>query len=293
MSQIAAAARAVYNNPVTVTHYKTWHPVHQYDIDAFLDFAQIPPGSSVLDMACGTGQVALSAKRLGARKVVGVDIAEAMLVEARTAAASQDLAVDFIEGDMLATAAMRALSVQQAERFDYIVCFWAFMPKYIPSAVQSVVLRLWADTFLKPSGQIIIGFTGELVSSARAFSVQDPSVVRSQLNLCSDEEWEANLEALTRKTSQAGLVITRHARAYPTPPYSSAHLATVDEIASQLSATSTPSFVQRDDARRVMLMGQSGTKERPEPGSYIYDHRLYGAIGEFMNISHFAVLRRQ
>ena len=56
------------------------------------------PGERVLDVACGTGGVALRAARFGA-EVVGLDLSAAQLAKARAAAAAEGLAVRFDEGD--------------------------------------------------------------------------------------------------------------------------------------------------------------------------------------------------
>ena len=63
-----------------------------------VDAAGIGPQDHVLDVACGTGNVALTAHRRGAT-VTGVDIAPAMLEGAREQAAVIDAAVDWHEGD--------------------------------------------------------------------------------------------------------------------------------------------------------------------------------------------------
>ncbi len=57
------------------------------------------PGMRVLDVACGTGSLALPAARLGA-EVTGVDIAPNLLQQARERAASEQLMVQFDEGDV-------------------------------------------------------------------------------------------------------------------------------------------------------------------------------------------------
>src|SRR5262249_26691848 len=56
------------------------------------------PGERVLDVACGTGGVALRAARLGA-EVVGLDLSAAQLAKARAAAAGEGLEIRFDEGD--------------------------------------------------------------------------------------------------------------------------------------------------------------------------------------------------
>lgn len=58
----------------------------------------IEPGARVLDVACGTGGVALRAARAGA-DVVGIDISADQLGKARGAAEAEGLAIRFDEGD--------------------------------------------------------------------------------------------------------------------------------------------------------------------------------------------------
>jgi ubiquinone/menaquinone biosynthesis C-methylase UbiE len=56
------------------------------------------PGERLLDVACGTGGVALRAARAGA-EVVGLDLSAAQLEKARGAAAAEGLEIRFDEGD--------------------------------------------------------------------------------------------------------------------------------------------------------------------------------------------------
>lgn len=75
------------NVPVRASaEYEAW-------VEAIRDL--LPMASSdVLDIATGTGFVALAAARLGHR-VMGIDLAEAMLSEARREAAQSELTVNF------------------------------------------------------------------------------------------------------------------------------------------------------------------------------------------------------
>jgi SAM-dependent methyltransferase len=60
--------------------------------------AGIRPGDRVLDVACGTGVVAVTAARLGAR-VTGLDLTPELLAVARDNARTAGVAIDFHEGD--------------------------------------------------------------------------------------------------------------------------------------------------------------------------------------------------
>jgi SAM-dependent methyltransferase len=64
----------------------------------FVDRLGIQPGAQVLDVACGTGNLAIPAARKGAQ-VIGADIAPNLLEQARQRAAVDDLQIAFQEGD--------------------------------------------------------------------------------------------------------------------------------------------------------------------------------------------------
>src|ERR1700722_1789737 len=66
--------------------------------EAFVARRGLTPGTRVLDVACGSGNVAIPAARAGAR-VTGVDIAPNLLETARARAAREGLAIEFDEGD--------------------------------------------------------------------------------------------------------------------------------------------------------------------------------------------------
>ena len=66
--------------------------------DDFAARLAIPPGSCVLDVATGTGNLAIPLARQGA-VVTGVDIAPNLLVQARERAATEGLTITFDEGD--------------------------------------------------------------------------------------------------------------------------------------------------------------------------------------------------
>ena len=59
---------------------------------------KVPPGSRMLDVACGAGQVTIPAARSGIN-VVGIDIATNLIAQARARAAAEGLVVQFDEGD--------------------------------------------------------------------------------------------------------------------------------------------------------------------------------------------------
>jgi SAM-dependent methyltransferase len=68
------------------------------EAELFVDSLGIQPAMQVLDVACGTGNLAIPAARKGAR-VTGVDIASNLLMQARQRAAAEGLQITFEEGD--------------------------------------------------------------------------------------------------------------------------------------------------------------------------------------------------
>ena len=64
----------------------------------FVDRLQLQPGVKVLDVACGSGNLAIPAARAGA-EVTGVDIAPNLLEQARRRAEAESLTAKFDEGD--------------------------------------------------------------------------------------------------------------------------------------------------------------------------------------------------
>src|SRR5579863_5591534 len=66
--------------------------------EAFVGRLAIPAGARVLDVACGTGNLAIPLARKG-MVVTGVDIAPNLLEQGRARAADEGLEVKFDEGD--------------------------------------------------------------------------------------------------------------------------------------------------------------------------------------------------
>lgn len=66
--------------------------------EEFVRGLNLKPGMRVLDVACGTGNLAIPAARLGAL-VTGVDIAPNLLEQARATAKREGLTIQFDEGD--------------------------------------------------------------------------------------------------------------------------------------------------------------------------------------------------
>src|SRR5439155_16998827 len=107
---------------------ETFAPIHDRVVEALA----IEPGERVLDVACGTGGVALRAARAGA-DVVGIDISADQLAKARRAADAEGLAIRFDEGDC------QELPYAEAEFAVVVSVFGAiFAPDHARTAAELV-----------------------------------------------------------------------------------------------------------------------------------------------------------
>lgn len=104
-------------------------------------FAGITREARVLDVACGTGVVGLTAARLGA-KVTGVDLTPELIARAKENASIMNLDADFKEGDV------EALPVPDAS-FDVVVSQFGHMFAPRPDVAIREMLRV-----LAPGGTI-------------------------------------------------------------------------------------------------------------------------------------------
>lgn len=121
----------------------------------FLDRIDVKTGASLLDIACGSGQLALIAARRG-MKVAGVDIATNSIEAARNRAASEGLDARFDEGDA------EALPYPDAS-FDVVATIFGAMFAPRPDRVAAELLRV-----CRPGGRIAManwtkeGFIGRM-----------------------------------------------------------------------------------------------------------------------------------
>ncbi len=110
----------------------------------FFDRLDIAPGTSLLDVACGAGQLTLPAARHGI-KVTGLDLAANLVEQAKTKAKSEGLDIEVLEGDA------EALPFKDAS-FDVVMSLIGSMFAPRPELVASEMVRV-----CKPGGKIIMG----------------------------------------------------------------------------------------------------------------------------------------
>src|ERR1041385_8534936 len=125
------------------------------DAADFIKRLDLKPGMTVLDVACGTGNLAIPAARTGA-SVTGVDIAANSVEQARQNAKAEGLNAKFDEGDA------EALPYDDAS-FDAVVTMFGAMFAPRPELVASELKRV-----CRPGGFIAManwtpsGFIGQM-----------------------------------------------------------------------------------------------------------------------------------
>jgi SAM-dependent methyltransferase len=123
--------------------------------EEFIARRRIKPGMRVLDVACGTGNLAIPAAKAGAI-VTGVDIATNLIEQARARALREGVQVQFDEGDAEELAYPDAC-------FDLVVSMYGAMFAPRPERAAAELVRV-----CRPGGQIAManwtprGFIGQM-----------------------------------------------------------------------------------------------------------------------------------
>lgn len=135
----------------------------------FIDRLKLSPGSRVLDVACGSGNLAVPAAHKGA-EVIGVDIATNLVAQARERAKSEGLSIQFDEGDA------EQLPYEN-ESFDTVVTMFGAMFAPRPELVASELIRV-----CKSGGRIAManwtpaGFIGEMFKTTGKHVTPPPNM---------------------------------------------------------------------------------------------------------------------
>jgi SAM-dependent methyltransferase len=128
------------------------------DAEVFVNRLAIRPGARILDVACGTGNLAIPIARMGAI-VTGVDIATNLLAQAKERADAEELAVIFDEGDA------EQLPYADAS-FDGVVTMFGAMFAPRPELVELEFARV-----LKPGGLLAMANWNPASFSGKMFQV--------------------------------------------------------------------------------------------------------------------------
>jgi SAM-dependent methyltransferase len=135
--------------------YDVFSRYMERDSEPFLRRLGITPGTRLLDVGCGSGQLALMAAKAGA-EVTGCDIATNWIERARVRAATEGLKVTFEEGDA------ESLPYGDAQ-FDTVISFVGAMFAPRPELVAAELTRV-----CRPGGMIAManwtpgGFIGQM-----------------------------------------------------------------------------------------------------------------------------------
>lgn len=216
--------------------------VHVRQAQDYLGWAELKDGESVLDLACGTGLVALGAKKLVGESghVVGVDISEGMLNVARRKAQADGVEVPFINHDISDLSGLDILP-KGSNGFDVITCASALI--LLEDPLQAV--KNW-KALLSPGGRIVTDV-----------QTKDANVVMNILTAIAPEvgesvPWQSHLwqsqQALVDLMVQAGL---RVSRVFETGPYATTRYDgdEAPELFEQVVGKSMYRNFGRDDIR--------------------------------------------
>jgi len=122
-------------------NYDLFSRFMEADAELFFRRLRVAPGTRLLDVGCGAGQLALIAARAGA-EVTGCDIATNWIEKARARAAAQGLDVTFEEGDA------EALPYDDGQ-FDAVISLIGAMFAPRPDLVAAELTRV-----CRPGGMI-------------------------------------------------------------------------------------------------------------------------------------------
>jgi len=135
----------------------------------FVSQLNLQPGTKLLDVACGTGNLSLPAARFGA-DVTGVDIAPNLLQQAQESARTEGLNAKFEEGDA------EALQYKD-ESFDVVATMFGAMFAPRPEVVAAELVRV-----CKHGGKIAManwtptGFVGRMFKTISAHVSPPPGM---------------------------------------------------------------------------------------------------------------------
>jgi SAM-dependent methyltransferase len=203
----------------------------------FLGRLALPPGTKMLDVACGAGQIAIPAARRGV-DVTGIDLADNLVHQARERAAAEKLPVRFAQGDA------EDLPYEDGS-FDVVVSLIGAMFAPRPQFVARELVRV-----CKPGGRIVManwtpeGFVGQLFKTIGKH-VPPPPI------MASPPKWGDEATVRERlKDGVAELTILRrmYPFSYPFPPRK------VAEFYCEYYGPTNRAYASLDEPRRAALL---------------------------------------
>jgi SAM-dependent methyltransferase len=223
--------------------------------EEFISRLELPPGIQVLDVACGTGNLALIAARRGCR-VSGLDIAANLIAQARQRAQRESLPIEFAEGDA------EAMPYADAS-FDAAVSMYGVMFAPRPERVVDELRRVTkAGGFIAMANWTPEGFVGKMFDVFKAHLPPSPPGIPSTML------WGDETTVRDRLKDFAGLRLTRRIAVmrYPFPP-----AETVDFFRRYYGPTGRAfdmlGSAAQEDLRRNLVELQSAHNASLAPGT--------------------------
>jgi SAM-dependent methyltransferase len=161
----------------------------------FIARLELGPGDEVLDVSCGTGNLALPAARAGAT-VTGIDIAPNLIAQAKARAAEEHQSILFDVGDA------EALPYADDE-FDVAVTMFGAMFAARPERAAAELIRV-----VRPGGRIVManwtpmGFIGEMLKTTQHYAPAPVGVL-------SPLQWGTEYAVRERLAPGASSIVTR------------------------------------------------------------------------------------
>ena len=192
-TQSNTLASTVEGDPITERVRATWTSGdfgriakgYEQGAGEFIARLGIDPGDRVLDVACGTGNLALPAARIGAA-VTGIDIAANLVSQARARAAAESLSIVFDVGDA------ESLPYDNGS-FETVVTMFGAMFAGRPERAAAELLRV-----TQSGGRIAManwtptGFIGEMLKATVRY-VPAPAGIPSPLQWGTEEAVRARI----------------------------------------------------------------------------------------------------
>lgn len=130
-------------------HYGNWK---QTPIPVYLEVPTVQrlldglvEGRAILDLACGTGFYSRLLKRLGAARVIGVDISEAMIAEARAEESQNPVGIEYVVAD--------AATLPVLGAFDLATAMYLLHYAETAESMHRMCRNIAAN--LKPGGHLV------------------------------------------------------------------------------------------------------------------------------------------
>lgn len=157
------------------------------EIDDIIKMLDIQPKADILDLGCGKGRHSLELARRG-YKITGLDRTSKYINEARTAARSESLEVDFIQADMR--------SFIKKYSFDYVINLFTSGLSYFEDIEEDkrVIENVYES--LRSNGRFIVQTMGKEVLARifqkRDWIEQDGVLLLQERNIERDWSWINN-----------------------------------------------------------------------------------------------------